>query len=397
MADRPVRVLARRGDDPEDQRDQRRDRRDRDESRWLLGCGERARASRARRAARSPAPRSRRPAARARAAACVVTHLQQLRAEQPRHFSPPPSARGRPLRGSRLRVAQLVQHDPLGRGHLAHALGRAADAQLVVADRPRPRGRRATSASRSRSASGLRDDASPPADRAVRASSGSCATRRPRWMITTSSTIWATSARTWLEISTVPPSAGERAQEVAQPADPLRVEPVRRLVEHQQLAACRAARPRRSAAGACRASTRRRAAARRRSARPSRAPRRPAPPGARPPAARTRRWFRPERPGWKLSDSSTAPTVPQRVAQLRVARALDPRARPRSGATSPSSARSVVDLPAPFGPRKPVIAPARDREAEVVDRGRRAVALRQPPHLDGRRVGHQPASRSTSR
>ena len=54
-------------------------------------------------------------------------------------------------------------------------------------------------------------------------------------MISTWSTVCATSASTWLETSTVRPSGGERAQEVAQPAHALRVEPVRRLVEDEQL------------------------------------------------------------------------------------------------------------------------------------------------------------------
>ncbi len=57
---------------------------------------------------------------------------------------------------------------------------------------------------------------------------------RPRLTTTTSSTVCATSDSTWLEISTVRPSAARRAEEVAQPADALRVEPVGRLVEHQR-------------------------------------------------------------------------------------------------------------------------------------------------------------------
>ena len=52
-------------------------------------------------------------------------------------------------------------------------------------------------------------------------------------MTTTSSAVCATSASTWLETSTARPSRGERAQEVAQPADALRVEAVGGLVEHE--------------------------------------------------------------------------------------------------------------------------------------------------------------------
>ena len=54
-------------------------------------------------------------------------------------------------------------------------------------------------------------------------------------MITTSSTVCATSERTWLETRIVRPSRGERAEEVTEPADPLRVETVRRLVQHEHL------------------------------------------------------------------------------------------------------------------------------------------------------------------
>ena len=52
-------------------------------------------------------------------------------------------------------------------------------------------------------------------------------------MTTTSSTVWATSESTWLESSTVRALGGEAAQEVAQPADALGVEPVGGLVEHE--------------------------------------------------------------------------------------------------------------------------------------------------------------------
>src|SRR5438874_13532872 len=44
--------------------------------------------------------------------------------------------------------------------------------------------------------------------------------------------------------------------------------------------------------------------------------------------------------------------------------------------------RMVVDLPAPFGPRNPVTAPGRDREAEGVHGGGVAVALGELVCLD---------------
>ena len=44
--------------------------------------------------------------------------------------------------------------------------------------------------------------------------------------------------------------------------------------------------------------------------------------------------------------------------------------------------RIVVDLPAPFGPRKPVTLPGCDVEGQVVDGAHGAVLLGQPAHLD---------------
>src|SRR6266511_2858630 len=62
----------------------------------------------------------------------------------------------------------------------------------------------AASASRSRAACGLRTR-TPAVARACTSASDSCATSRPRLMITTESTVCAISARTWLETNTVPP------------------------------------------------------------------------------------------------------------------------------------------------------------------------------------------------
>ena len=64
-------------------------------------------------------------------------------------------------------------------------------------------------------------------------SSEPCATNLPRLITRTSSTVCAISASTWLETSTVRPLGGLRAQEVAQPADPLRIEAVRGLVQYE--------------------------------------------------------------------------------------------------------------------------------------------------------------------
>ena len=102
---------------------------------------------------------------------------------------------------------ELVQDDALGGGDLAHlsgrrlrdrqqvALGRGdLDASLLRARREagRPAG----------SARGCRRRRAPRARPCV-----ACTTNLPRWMITTSSTICSTSARTWLEMKIVRPSA----------------------------------------------------------------------------------------------------------------------------------------------------------------------------------------------
>ena len=42
-----------------------------------------------------------------------------------------------------------------------------------------------------------------------------CCTSLPRWMITTRSTVWATSARTWLETRIVRPSAASERRKSA--------------------------------------------------------------------------------------------------------------------------------------------------------------------------------------
>ena len=121
----------------------------------------------------------------------------------------PRSARGRPLRGSAPSSAARAARSLGGRQppqRSAAPATRRPSAPVVVASRP-PRVR----AARNRSASGLRTRTVPQAERVVWASSGSCVTRRPWLMITTSSTICATSASTWLEIRTVPPAGRKGA------------------------------------------------------------------------------------------------------------------------------------------------------------------------------------------
>ena len=184
------------------------------------------------------------------------------------------------------RGGQLVQRHAGGERDLADLRRRRRRRRRAL--RPAPRRRsapRGTAPCAARPAAGVRT--STPAPAAVRLCTGPCCTSRPRWMTTTSSTVCATSARTWLETSTVRPSAAIAAQEVAQPADALRVEAVGGLVEDEHLAGRRAAWRRARGAGACRASTCPRAGRRR-----SRARRAPGPPRratrAAPPSRRAR-------------------------------------------------------------------------------------------------------------
>ena len=82
----------------------------------------------------------------------------------------------------------------------------------------------------------------------------------------------------------------------------------------------------------------------------------------------TRRWAAAVRDGWAPDASSTAPTVAAGRASSAYGTPLMV-AMPASGRTSPSSARRVVVLPAPLGPRNPVTVPAsteKDRSSTAV-------------------------------
>ena len=96
---------------------------------------------------------------------------------------------------------------------------------------------------------------------------------------------------------------------------------------------------------------------RRRRGRPGRAPRRHRSASMPAATAITRRWSRAVRPGWKPVASSDGADRARRVVEVGVGPAADQWRCPRSGATRPSSIRSVVVLPAPLGPRKPVTGP----------------------------------------
>lgn len=71
------------------------------------------------------------------------------------------------------------------------------------------------------------------------------------------------------------------------------------------------------------------------------------------------------RPGWMALASKEGVDVAEREAEVPVGVAIDGDL-PGGGASSPTTIRMVVDLPAPLGPRKPVISPGLNLEAEVV-------------------------------
>ena len=178
--------------------------------------------------------------------------------------------------------------------------------------------------------------------------------------------------------------AGQRAQEVPQPADALRVQAVGGLVEHQHLRVAdqrgREAEPLAHAQRvAARAPVGR---VRERDELESSSTRWLPIPAA---LASVRRWLRPLRPGCSMPPSSTAPTVC--TGSSRVVNGCPCTvAAPDVGFTSPSSILNVVVLPAPLGPRKPVTRLVH-REREVVDGFDGPEVLREARHLD--RVCHR--------
>ena len=162
----------------------------------------------------------------------------------------------------------------------------------------------------------------------------------------------------WLDTNTVPPALGEAAEVVAEPADAVGVEAVGRLVEQQDL---RVAEQRAGQgqtlphaegepAGALVGGRSR--------ARPRRGPRSTRPAGMPLMAAMARRWFRAVRPGCMQRASRTDADQPGRVLGGRCSGRRRSGPRRRSGRVSPTIIRMVVDLPAPFGPTKPVTRPA---------------------------------------
>ena len=250
---------------------------------------------------------------------------------------------------------ELVQDDAARGGDLPDALaGRAADEQhAVVSVATIPRARAPPAA---RAACGLRTRTDPPT-RAVSSPSVDSTTSRPRLMISTRSTVCATSASTWLETSTVrPPAANERRKSRSQ-RTPSGSSPFAGSSSIEQL---RVAEQRRGEAEplphpervALHAPVRRAVELDEpqhlvdaRVGMPGRARERPQVVAAGAAGVEVGR----------LEHRADAQRRPLELA--RTARS-NTSARPLVGGARPSSIRSVVVLPAPFGPRKPVTVPA---------------------------------------
>ena len=102
-------------------------------------------------------------------------------------------------------------------------------------------------------------------------------------------------------------------------------------------------------------------------------------------AASQRRWLRAVRPGCSARASSSAPTSRSGAADSAYERPFTV-TLPAVGRSSPSTMRIVVDLPAPFGPRKPVTRPGSTAKLRPVDGDLGAVGLGESAGDDHRDV-----------
>ena len=223
-------------------------------------------------------------------------------------------------------------------------------------------------------------------------------------MITTSSMLCASSARTWLEIRTVRPSPARRLRKPRSQRMPSGSRPLDGSSRTSVSGS-----PSRAAASArrCRIPIEKPPTRRGQLGEPDHVEHLVDPTvpnaGGRADDARARTG-----PVARVEDAGVEQGTDVRAGCARSAYACPSKvARPRVGRTSPRSMRIVVDFPAPLGPRNPVTAPGRTVEAEVVDRGDVAVALGQAVELDrchtstlGRRgwrgVGREGSPRATS-
>ena len=210
---------------------------------------------------------------------------------------------------------QLVQRDARGVRELANRRGiPGLDHQRPVRARV---GAQAGGLQRGRSSCGrgVRTTTLPPA---VSSETEPCFTIRPWWITTTSSTVCATSASTWLETSTVRPSPAiarrkSRSQRMPWGSRPLAGSSSTSTCGSPSSVAASPSRwrmpieylPTRRFAGV-RASPR------------AAAPRPRASAAARPSPRSARRWLRPERPGCAPATSRFAPDRARRVVQVPV-------------------------------------------------------------------------------
>ena len=181
------------------------------------------------------------------------------------------------------------------------------------------------------------------------------------------------------------PSAGHRPQEPPDPADALGVEPVDRLVEDQHGWIAEEGAGDAEPLAACPSSSRRPAARRP----PPRSDEVEAPRG---PAAGRCRCIagypqqmvvgRCDRGGPPRRRAGRRPPWPRLYASVAISTAFRSAPRRPSTASSPSSMRIVVDLPAPLGPTNPVTRPGSTVKRQPVHCQRRSVPLAELASLD---------------
>ena len=166
----------------------------------------------------------------------------QLGAARPRTRTLVPARSLAPNRSPAADVASSTtssRRAPLGAELVTRTPRRPARALSAAASGPRTSSRRSSYDSTARraarapaSTSGVRTTVRPVGR--LQPSSSSCSTSRPRSRTPTRVHICSTSASRWLDRKTVVPAALSVEQQLADLADALRVEPVGRLVEHQQ-------------------------------------------------------------------------------------------------------------------------------------------------------------------
>ena len=212
-------------------------------------------------------------------------------------------------------------------------------------------------------------------------------TRRPRLMISTWSTVCATSASTWLETSTVrPPDANARRKSRSQrtPSGSRPFAGSSRISSSGSPSSAPAS-PSRWRMPSEYPLTRRLPAACSSTVRSTSSARESGMPAARP---SVRRWSRPERPGWKSVASSTAPTRQRGPIEIGVRPAeheRPPARRRRQAEEHPQRGR----LPRAVRAEKARDRPGIERERQIVDRENRPEPLRQ-------RLSHNRGQRRTA-